>query len=409
MPHSVETRLERLLARQEIAAASCAPDQDFWYRPRQILVHRDDLELVADELRRWGAEEVRDEKQEPVRSTVRFSLPAHVDVPALARRLRELPDGRQVRISPNHVLAAAPVSGYGPADLPRATKDKLKLPSLRHANPRYAVGVLDTGLVLDRTRHRQGQNPHRAVHEKLVLDPARDDDELDVHPRDGVLDDVDVHGGFIADLVRHHAPKATVKVGKVLLGGVADEYTIAAAIGRMRGVQVLNLSLGGYTDANLAPFPIVEAIEALQPRPVIVAAAGNDSRRTPFWPAALKGVIGVAAVDAPERVLRRTRPNPADFTNRGPWVDACAHGVDVLSTFVQFKELKAADTVVPQAFTGWAYWSGTSFAAPRLAARIIERAMQLDDEPTRAAHRAAWEILNDPSAQRLPDLGVFVA
>ena len=403
MPHSVDSRIKRLLARGDVAVAKTPGGADYWYRPGQLLVHRDDLDRLRVDLRRLG---VAGEKGEPAGRAIRLRLPSDADIPRLVARLRDRREGAEVRVSPNHILAAAPRSAYGPDDLPELTHDDLSLPRLADADPRYVVGVLDTGLVLDRTRHRQGRNPHVDVHAHLALDAAMDEDELDTEPRDGVLDDVDVHGGFIADIIRFNAPRATVRVGKVLLGGIADEFTIAAAIGRMAGVQVLNLSLGGYTDANLAPFPIVDALEALDPRPVVVAAAGNDSRVAPFWPAALKGVIGVGAVDAPDGRLQKRQPAP--FSNRGPWVDACAHGVKVLSTFVEFAERDIGETVTPQAFTGWARWSGTSFAAPLVAARIIQRAMEIDADPTWAAHRAAWELLNDRGATRVPDLGVFI-
>jgi subtilisin family serine protease len=62
------------------------------------------------------------------------------------------------------------------------------------------------------------------------------------------------------------------------------------------------------------------------------------------------------------------------FSNFGPWVDACAPGVDIISTFLDFNgpasNLAGID---PDKYTGWALWSGTSFAAPQVAAAIAER------------------------------------
>ena len=59
-----------------------------------------------------------------------------------------------------------------------------------------------------------------------------------------------------------------------------------------------------------------------------VAAAGNQGTCRPFFPAALPEVIGVGAVSAAGRTW---------FSNFGGWVDACAPGVDVISTFFRLR------------------------------------------------------------------------
>ncbi|HEY3609868.1 MAG TPA: S8 family serine peptidase, partial [Pseudonocardiaceae bacterium] len=61
----------------------------------------------------------------------------------------------------------------------------------------------------------------------------------------------------------------------------------------------------------------------------------------------------------------------AGFSNRGDWVDAVAPGVDVVSSYVRL--LPAEEGVAPGTVTrvyGAARWSGTSFAAPRIAAEL---------------------------------------
>ena len=424
MPLSVATRIDRLLARRNLVAASATLMGEYWHRPRELLVHRDDYSdrerfgWLPEELKRWEAEPVGlprrlqyvAELDVPV---LRFRLPPRMDVEAVVMRLRQVPDGPEPRVSPHHVFGAVQSWSFGPGDLPRPATAPPRWPSRPgRTEEGFAVGVVDSGIVLD-----QRHNPHLAAQQAMVLDPARDDDELDRHPADGMLDDVDVHGGFIADLVRVHAPKATVRASRVLLGGVADELQVADGILRMsleaRPV-VLNLSLGGYTLGDVAPFVLVEALRRLRPRPVVVAAAGNYSRRRPFWPAALKGVVAVGAVDGRRRDPAGL-PAPARFTNRGWWVDACAHGVDVVSSFVEFAEtapVPAAGPVtdpspVPQSYTGWAAWSGTSFAAPLVAARVAERAMGVGGDPFTAAHAAAADLLS--SGDLVPDLGAYVS
>ena len=88
------------------------------------------------------------------------------------------------------------------------------------------------------------------------------------------------------------------------------------------------------------------------------------------------------------------------FTNFGGWVDACAPGVDVVSTFFNdFDEILGG--VVTRQYREWARWSGTSFSAPKVAAAIA-REMYLFG----GTAKEAWKRLSTPSHYRYPDLGV---
>ena len=51
-------------------------------------------------------------------------------------------------------------------------------------------------------------------------------------------------------------------------------------------------------------------------------------------------------------------------------------------------------------FTGWARWSGTSFAAPKVAA-VVAQEMYL----TTSTPRDAWKRLSNYQRYRFPDLG----
>ena len=122
-----------------------------------------------------------------------------------------------------------------------------------------------------------------------------------------------------------------------------------------------------------------------------VAAAGNLQTSRPYFPAALPGVIGVGAVD---------RGGPAWFTNFGSWVDACAPAVNVVSTF--FNDV--TETVgghSPRRYQEWARWSGTSFAAPKVAGAIAKEMYlhQVSADET-------WRRLTTPERLRCPELGV---
>jgi hypothetical protein len=55
---------------------------------------------------------------------------------------------------------------------------------------------------------------------------------------------------------------------------------------------------------------------------VFVGAAGNEGSCVEQYPAALESVIGVAALGP---------TGPAEWSNDGSWVDACAPGTDLVS------------------------------------------------------------------------------
>jgi subtilisin family serine protease len=85
------------------------------------------------------------------------------------------------------------------------------------------------------------------------------------------------------------------------------------------------------------------------------------------------------------------------FTNFGGWVDACAPAIDIVSTFF----LKPPNVKLNEPpFTGWARWSGTSFAAPKVAAVIAQEMYVTGSDP-----RTCWKRLSDYRRYRFPDLG----
>jgi hypothetical protein len=223
-----------------------------------------------------------------------------------------------------------------------------------------SIAVLDTGLF---------------KHEWLaaVQAAANSQDVWDVEP-DGYADNESGHGTFIAGLIRQIAPAATVSVVKVLDShGVGDDLAVADAVARLPAeVDIINLSLGGYTDGDSAPLAIASVLR--KRRSVVGAAAGNNGSPRPFWPAAFKPVLAVGALE--EKGGHWSR---ADFSNHGWWVDATARGVSLQSTFARGKT-KVAQGPAPAAtdptiaFDGWAGWDGTSFASP-ITAAVLARTM----------------------------------
>jgi hypothetical protein len=147
------------------------------------------------------------------------------------------------------------------------------------------------------------------------------------------------HGTFVAGVLLTHAPGARVRVDRVFdRNWIVDDFTMA---GRLRAlassdVQVLTMPFGGYSDDDLGMLATSAALRYLfdrRPDLVAVAGAGNDATNKPYFPAADRRVIAVGAVQRDgSRGWRR-----ACFSNYGPWVDASAPGVNVLSAFLHYE------------------------------------------------------------------------
>ncbi|NAZ86571.1 S8 family peptidase [Kineococcus indalonis] len=263
------------------------------------------------------------------------------------------------------------------------------------------VAVLDTGVA-------------GAALRPAALAACDGDEEVPDADLDAALDPVAGHGTFIAGLLARWAPGCRVRVVHVVQPlGDTDESTVAAALEQLPGtVDFVNLSFGGYAPLDPAG-PVAVAVRALQRTPcpaaqrsgstaplleqgtVVVASAGNDATCRPTLPAALPGVVGVGAI-GPD--------GAAPFTNFGPWVRACAPGVDVVSTF--FTRFDGTDTAVPDPdrFTGWARWSGTSFSAPTVVARLARTVQTEGCLPSEAVAR----VVDAPGLGAWPGLGTVV-
>lgn len=282
---------------------------------------------------------------------------------------------------------------------PPALRAPLALPWRRPPN----VLVLDTGLATAGTRPEHDDLRGHCVMHEPWLDATtsrfNDEDEPD-DDRSGRLDRQAGHGTFISGIVRQVCPDARIHHAGVLSSfGDGDDASVTSAIERAlrrfrrrdEHIDIVVMSFGSYAAAD-APTPMSEAIGRLLRRSIVVASAGNDATSRPCYPAALAGVVGVGAVDGDGR---------GAFSNFGPWVDASAPGVDVVSTFfTSFAERDDHGRCVDQ-YRGWASWSGTSFAAPKVAG-VIAQEMYLNG----GTSAEAWGRLSGAARHRVPDLGV---
>ncbi len=262
--------------------------------------------------------------------------------------------------------------------LPAALGYEPGLPSVR-------IGLADTGVMAG---HDELGEP-RVVAGFDTVDLTRDDvgslellgdsSKLDEQPDDEVGHGTGCAGILVASgrVLPPGAAGACVLVPVRVLGA-ARQGQVRVGIGALAnidngmkrlidlGVKVINMSFGTPESALRAgdALPHLEVVRyALARGVLLVAASGNSGLAERYYPAAHDGVIAVGAIDDDLR--------PASFSTRGDHVALCAPGREVWTC----------------GLTGLAPVSGTSFAAPfvaaacaLLAARAERRAWPLDPE-----------------------------
>lgn len=294
---------------------------------------------------------------------------------------------------------------------------------LARGGRRPVVAVLDTGCaehawLTDDIVTRYPEVDGKVIGaDNLLTDPEFTGDLAG--PFDGSLDSSSGHGTFIAGIVRQICPEAdiiSVRVadseGNVLEGAfmlaVRSLVKLMARTPRQGGrqIDVMNLSLGYYHETpedDLFDRTLGELLLAARVRGcAVVCSAGNDATDRPAFPAALYHWDGYdfKAPDsrsaAPHLAVGARNPNGtvALYSNIGAWVSTYAPGTSVISTFPPFNggrqpgvrddrgELRR-ESIDPDDFTGpeqpglrdevgtgFALWSGTSFAAPYVAAQL---------------------------------------
>lgn len=276
---------------------------------------------------------------------------------------------------------------------------------IRPAHPaeHIRIGVLDSGLAggptdADQMRPallRQGPKALQRITGDLDL-PSR---PIGNYPVDKYLDPVAGHGTFIAGIIEQLTPGCTITVRRVLHpeGDVSVSTIITALISLMNTAnpELVNLSFGG-TGRSSTFEDLIEHYQS-QRGVVFVAAAGNEGSCVEQYPAALPNVIGVAAL-GPD--------GPAPWSNYGSWVDACAPGTDIVSSF--FAKFDGATPPIngldTDDFQEWATWSGTSFAAPVVVAALAREMITGQCKAPQAVER----LVTAPHLVRLPLMGTVV-
>ncbi len=185
------------------------------------------------------------------------------------------------------------------------------------------------------------------------------------------------------------APDAEIYAGKVLSNqGRGSDSGILAGINWAISNQcaVISMSLGAPTQVGQSYSRVFEqvALRALAAGALIVAAAGNDSRRPGTvrpvsHPANCPSIIAVAAVDSSLKVASFSN---AGLTRSGGQIDLAAPGVAVVSSLPR-----------PRLY---ASWSGTSMATPHVAGLA---ALHAEANPGTRGGALGWLLLQ--AAQRM--------
>jgi Subtilase family len=244
----------------------------------------------------------------------------------------------------------------------------------------YLNGVANAAASSTPTEPISGYQDQPSIREPLI-------GELDTHYG---------HGTFIAGIVRQAAPGTQVFLIRVMHpDGFAHESDVLLALSHLTDemqnntllIDLVSLSLGFFPETPLEVTirdSIADALDALTATGVtVVAAAGNYSTSREFHPAALAGVPTPAG-HAPIISVGALNPNGtvAHFSDEAPWVRCYAPGVAMVSAFpTTAGAVNPDETAVvgnhrregfdPDDFTsGFAVWSGTSFATPLVAAEL---------------------------------------
>jgi hypothetical protein len=234
------------------------------------------------------------------------------------------------------------------------------------------------------------------------------------------------HGTFMTGLLRQMSPDVQIYSLRVVHNdGLAYEHEVLAALHHVADqveaarngdaealrIDVVVLAMG-YVDENPHDEPggwLGDAVQRLAKLGIpVVAAAGNQSSDRPFYPAAFAGHPQLENA-APILSVGALNPNRhvAMFSNEGPWVSCYATGAGLVSTYPceakgsrmpdrRSKSMlldKHRESHDPDDFSsGYAVWSGTSFAAPLTAAFLVnamaESEMTAVEDAVQASARA---------------------
>ncbi len=282
-----------------------------------------------------------------------------------------------------------PIAMTAPSDVVDIVyQTRWKLGANTEDPPRRAtVGLLDTGVV------EETAMTHPLLGGALLQDQIDGTRDAELPVVRGIVDDVYGHGVHTAGIVLQRCPEALVDIETVRsgLGRTSDSFELARDLPDIERCDIVVFSLAVAAN-NQNDLPALRAVvrHLLERGKVVVAAAGLRRENAPeservYFPAdfqfgsddvsALGGrLIRVGAVDARDERVQGNRVPTTERLNQ-VLSQANSYGVGIASAYPKGL-FRVGARGQPLVYTdGWARWTGTSFAAPRVAGAIADRFM----------------------------------